>query len=176
MHSTLQNIIPAKVDTPEPFAGIFSQLGIAAITYAHPSVFTVEEGKGFEHLIPGGHTKNLFLKDKRARLWLITALSDTVIDLKGLHRRLDAGRLSFGNAELLLQTLTVAPGSVTPLALINDAQRAVTLVLDSRLMVCDTVNVHPLRNDRTTGMAPSGLLAFLQNLGYTPMILDFAAE
>lgn len=162
-----------KIDTPEPLASRFRALGIESVTFEHPPVFTVGEGVDFKQQIPGGHTKNLFLKDKKGALWLVTALQDTVIDLKWLPKRLNAARLSFGSPELLQEVLGVTPGSVTALALLNDLQRRVTPVLDARLMAHDTVNCHPLRNDRTTNLPAKGLLAFMADLGYSPLIVDF---
>jgi Ala-tRNA(Pro) deacylase len=158
------------IPTPDPLGALFAQLGIAAVTYAHPAVFTVAEGEGFKHRIPGGHTKNLFLKDKKDQLWLVTAAAYTAVDLKGLPELIGAGRLSFGSPERLLDALGVPPGSVTPLALLNDTQRRVRFVLDEKLTQCSTVNCHPLRNDMTTCLAPQDLLRFLQHLGYDPLV------
>lgn len=169
MHALLQ-----KTATPDPLATRFQALGIESVTYAHPPVFTVGEGKDFKHLIPGGHTKNLFLKDKKDELWLVTALQDTVIDLKWLPKRLNAARFSFGSAALLEEVLGVTPGSVTALALLNDSKRRVKPVLDAGLFDHDLVNCHPLKNDKTTGLKPSDLLAFMKDMGYDPVIVDFA--
>ena len=167
-----------KCESPAALAVPFDRLGLAHQTYAHPPVFTVQEGLDFKHVMPGGHTKNLFLKDKKGELWLVTALQDTVIDLKWLPKRLSAGRLSFGSAPLLLEVLGVTPGSVTPLALLNDAKRCakrcVRPVFDARLMACELVNCHPLRNDMTTALTPAALMAFARDLGYDPLIVDFA--
>lgn len=151
-------------------------LGIAAVTYAHPPVFRVGEDDGFIHLMPGGHTKNLFLKDKKGALWLVTALQDTVIDLKWLPGRIGSARFSFGSPDLLLEVLGVPPGSVTPFALMNDAQKRVRPVLDARMMACETVNFHPLRNDMTTGITPENLLVFMKDLGLDPLVVDFVKE
>jgi Ala-tRNA(Pro) deacylase len=177
MSGETRKIMTGQVEigsTPEPLANRLAQLGIAATTYAHPPVFTVEEGRDFKALIPGGHTKNLFLKDKKGQLWLVTALHDTVIDLKGLPQRLNAGRLSFGNPQLLKETLGVTPGSVTAFAVMNDTQQRVRPVLDQRLFDCKTVNCHPLINDMTTSLAPRDLLAFMKSCGHEPLIVDFA--
>lgn len=170
-----QTISPllSRIPTPEPFAAMFHALEIDSVTYAHPPVFTVEDGKDFEHLIPGGHSKNLFLKDKKSQLWLVTALFDTVINLKRLPNRINAAKLSFGNAGALLETLGVLPGSVTPLGLVNDRERRVRPVLDARLFACDTVNFHPLTNDKTTNIKPADLLRFIKDLGYDPLTVDF---
>jgi Ala-tRNA(Pro) deacylase len=149
--------------------------GVAHSTLEHPPVFRVEEGLEIKAALPGGHTKNLFLKDAKGQLWLISALGETAIDLKRLHTVIGSGRLSFGNAELMLETLGVTPGSVTAFGLINDAERRVRFVLDAALAKADPVNFHPLANDATTAVSQDGLRRFLAALGITPMIVDFEA-
>ena len=148
-------------------------LGIAHETVAHPPVFTVAESEalGKHELLPGGHTKNLFLKDKKGRLFLVVALNDARIDLKSLHKVLGAGRLSFGRPELLREVLGVEPGSVTPFALINDRQQRVTVVLDAAMMVHERLNFHPLENNATTNIARDDLLRFIRSCGHEPRIL-----
>lgn len=166
---------PRPIETPAPFAGAFARLGIPSESWAHPPVFTVEEGHDIDAHIPGGHTKNLFLKDKRDGFWLVTALHETRIDLKALARRLEVGSLSFGKPERLSAFLGVLPGSVTPLGLIHDAERRVRPLLDAALFAHTRVNVHPLTNDKTTGLPPEGLELFLRDLGFTPSRIDFLA-
>src|SRR5882724_10184287 len=122
---------------PDPSAlfAFLDQLGIAHRTVSHPALFTVEQSQSLRGTIPGGHTKNLFLKDKKGALFLVTALEDAEIELKSLHRRFGAtGRFSFGSADAMLETLGVAPGSVTPFGVINDTAHQVTVVLDEALM------------------------------------------
>jgi Ala-tRNA(Pro) deacylase len=162
-----------KIPTPDPVAARLAALGIESVTYAHPPVFRVGEDDAFIHHMPGGHTKNLFLKDKKGGLWLVTALQDTKIDLKWLSDYLRCPRFSFGSAEILLEVLSVTPGSVTPLALMNDTQKRVRPVLDVALMGHEVVNVHPLVNDKTTALKPGDLAFFLQDLGYAPVLVDF---
>src|SRR5918912_1352808 len=105
-------------------------LGIEARTYDHPPVFTVEESRQHTRHIPGAHCKNLFLKDKKGALWLVTCADERRVDLNALSKRLGAARFSFGRAELLREVLGVEPGSVTPLAIVNDTDQRVTHVLD----------------------------------------------
>ena len=162
------------IPTPDPLNAKFAELGIETVTYEHRPVFTVAEGEDFKKLIPGGHTKNLFLKDKKDKIWLVTALDETVIDLKKLPARINAARLSFGSAELMLRVLGVTPGSVTALGLLNDMQREVSPVLDHNLLNHAVINCHPLRNDRTTCLKPQDLVKFMKNLGYDPLIVDFS--
>ncbi len=155
-------------DLMERLAG----LGIATTTVRHPAVFTVEQSKALRGTVPGAHIKNLFLKDKKGRLWLVVAAEDRPVDLKDLRRRLGAATLSFGRSELLREVLGIEPGSVTPFAAINDAAGRVTVVIDAGLMTAAVMNAHPLTNTASTAIAPADLVAFLTDTGHPPLILD----
>ena len=148
----------------------FRELGIAWTTHAHAPVFTVGEAAALYAQQPGGHTKNLFLKDKKGGLWLVVARDDLSIDLNALSKQSGAPRFSFGSAELLIATLGIAPGSVTPFALMNDMKRVVTPVLDEGMLALDPLNFHPLRNDRTTAVTPGDLLKFVRAMANEPVI------
>ena len=157
--------------TPDELFAALDRLGIAHPTVSHPPLFTVEQSQGLRGTIPGGHTKNLFLKDKKGALYLVTAPEDAAIELKSLHRRLGAtGRFSFGSAELMQELLGVAPGSVTPFAVINDTAHRVTVVLDEAMMTHPVLNFHPLVNTGTTTISREGLVRFLEATGHTPRI------
>src|SRR5215472_16480808 len=140
---------------------LFDALGIEHATLDHPAVFRVGEGEEIKAALPGAHTKNLFLKDSRGQLWLISARQDTKIDLKRLPAVIGSGKLSFGSAALLEAALGVTPGSVTAFALVNDRARAVRFVLDARLAEAGQVNFHPLVNTATTTVGRDGFLGFL---------------
>jgi Ala-tRNA(Pro) deacylase len=150
-------------------------LGIEAATTHHPPVFTVEEAQEHTRHLPGGHCKNLFLKDKKDRLWLVTCLDEQRVDLNRLSKLLGAARFSFGKAELLGEALGVTPGSVTPLAIVNDRDQRVTHVLDAKLLAHELVNCHPLENDATTTLTSADLLRFVRSTGHEPIILDLDA-
>jgi Ala-tRNA(Pro) deacylase len=151
------------------------RIGVSHRTLDHPAVFTVGEGGDIKAAIPGAHTKNLFLKDAKGQLWLISAEGHAQIDLKRLHTVIGSARLSFGAPELMAETLGVTPGSVTAFGLINDADRRVRFVLDRTLAEADLVNFHPLANTATTTVTADGFRAFLSAIGVTPMVVDFAA-
>ncbi len=153
---------------------LLDRIGVAHHTLRHPAVFRVEEGRQIKAALPGGHTKNLFLKDAKGRLWLVSALGETAVDLKALPAAIGAGRLSFGSEALLRETLGVRAGSVTAFALIHDREHKVTLVLDAALMACELVNFHPLTNTATTAVSRDGFTVFLHALGVTPIVVDFA--
>jgi Ala-tRNA(Pro) deacylase len=158
--------------TPDQLFARLDALGIAHRTYSHPPVFTVAEAVALRGTLPGGHCKSLFLKDRRAGLWLVVALEERQIDLKRLAAALAAPRFSFGNPALLYEALGVRPGSVTPFALVNDISQRVTIVLDRAMLDHDLLNYHPLDNDRTTAIAPADLLRFIAGCGHQPRILD----
>jgi Ala-tRNA(Pro) deacylase len=157
--------------SPAELFAYLDNLGIAHATVTHPPVFTVEEGRDLRGTIPGGHTKNLFLRDKKGVPYLVVAGEAAAIELRALHRVLGAtGRFSFGSAELMHELLGVTPGSVTPFAVINDSARRVTVVLDAALMAHAVLNFHPLVNTGTTTISRDGLLKFLDATGHPPRI------
>ncbi len=149
--------------------------GIAHRTLDHPPVFRVEDGREIKAALPGGHSKNLFLKDAKDRLWLISALAESRIDLKAAPRAIGSARLSFGSEARLWAALGVRPGSVTPFALINDPGHAVSFVLDKALYEREPLNFHPLSNEATTAVSREGFERFLQALGRPLTLVDFAA-
>lgn len=147
------------------------RLGIATTTVEHPPLFTVEESQALRGEIPGGHTKNLFLKDKKDKVFLVVAEEEAAIDMKSLHKRIGSARLSFGRPELLTELLGVAPGSVTPFGAINDTEGRVSVILDAALMRHATLNFHPLENVATTNIRREDFLTFLRHTGHEPAIL-----
>jgi Ala-tRNA(Pro) deacylase len=159
--------------TPEDLFALLDRLGIKTTTVEHPPLFSVEESRHLRGEIPGAHTKNLFLSDRKDRLFLLSAEERAAIDLKQLHRKIGAsGRLSFGKAEAMRATLGVDPGSVTPFAAMNDAENRVSLVIDRALLARDPLNFHPLVNTRTTRIAATDLLRFLEAIGHAPQIIS----
>jgi Ala-tRNA(Pro) deacylase len=160
--------------TPDDLFALLDRLGVAHRTVDHPALFTVEQSRALRGAIPGGHTKNLFLKDKRDAVFLVVALEDAAIDLRTLHRRLDAGRFSFGSAALLREVWGVEPGAVTPFGAINDTAHRVSVVLDEAMMRHAMLNYHPLVNTMTTTISREGLVQFLQATGHEPRIVAVA--
>jgi Ala-tRNA(Pro) deacylase len=155
----------------------FDSHGIAHRTVEHEPIFTVEEGRHLKAAMPGGHSKNLFLKDKKDRLFLAVAHCDTPVDVVGYGRAAGArGRLSFGKPDLMTATLGVIPGAVTPFALINESAKAlVDVAVDRALAAYDAVWFHPLENHASTALSPQDLLKFIRACGFEPRLIDLAA-
>ena len=153
-----------------------SSLGIKTTTVEHEAVFTVAESAKLERDMPGAHTKNLFLKDAKGQLFLVVAECQTAVDLKTLHKKIGAQRLSFGKPDLLMEVLGVPPGSVTAFAVINDSKGRVSVVVDASLMRYDNINCHPLVNTATTTIARDDLLAFIRASGHEPRIADLTGR
>jgi Ala-tRNA(Pro) deacylase len=158
--------------TRDDLMACLAGLGISVNTVGHAPLFTVEQSRSLRGEIPGAHTKNLFLKDKKGALFLVTAEEDAAIDLKQIHHRIGAsGRVSFGNPTLLMDVLGVPAGAVTPFGAINDAEGRVTVVLDAALVANALINCHPLENTATTTIASADLRAFLVATGHEPRIV-----
>ncbi|MBV9460225.1 MAG: prolyl-tRNA synthetase associated domain-containing protein [Bradyrhizobium sp.] len=156
--------------TPDDLFAFLDRLGIAHQTATHAPLFTVEQSQALRGTIPGGHTKNLFLKDKKDAVYLVVVGEDAKVDLKTLHHRLGAGRFSFGSAELMRELLGVEPGAVTAFGVINDTAHRVNVVLDAGLMANAVINCHPLVNTMTTSIAREDLLRFFAATGHPPRI------
>jgi Ala-tRNA(Pro) deacylase len=159
----------------EELLAFLEELKIECTTTSHPPVFTVEQARQLRGKLPGAHTKSILLRDKNRKLWLVVVLATRRLDLRSLRHRLDARKsLSLASPELLMESLGVEPGSVSPLALVRDREaRRITLVMDEALREATHLNFHPLRNDRTTTLGPEGFQRFLEALDYVPVWLDF---
>ncbi|MFQ5567052.1 MAG: prolyl-tRNA synthetase associated domain-containing protein [Paracoccaceae bacterium] len=152
---------------------LFAEHGIAYAHHTHPPLFTVEESRALRGELPGGHVKNMFMKDKKGAIWLATCLEDRRIRIRDLEKEIGAKGLSFGKAELLWEVLGVLPGAVTPFGLINDTGHRVRVALDAQMLERDPLNFHPLHNEATTAIATEGFLKFLELTGHRPVLVDF---
>src|SRR5271170_6321909 len=163
--------------SPDDLLDYLASLSIAAETVDHPALHTIEDSQALRGDIPGGHTKNLFVKDRRNRLFLLVLGETTVVDLKRVHEKIGAqGRVSFGSAELLEQVWGVRPGAITPFGAINDQAGKVRVVLDETMMRHQRLNFHPLVNTRTTGLASADLVKFLRATGHEPLVVALGQE
>ena len=166
-----------ETNTPLTDTDLFARLdalGIETRTVEHEAAFTVEQAQHLRGVLDGAHVKNLFLRDKKKNIWLVTVMEERAVDLKALKGALEAkGNLSFGSPDLLMECLGVIPGAVTAFGPINDRDGRVSVVLDKAILDHETVSVHPLRNDRTTQIACQDLIRFLEEIGHPPRILDF---
>lgn len=163
--------------SPEDLLSYLDDLGVETTTVDHPPLFTVEDSQALRGDIPGGHTKNLFVKDKKGCLFLLVLGEETAVDLKRAHEKIGAqGRVSFGSAELLEEAWGVKPGAVTPFGAINDEAGKVRVVLDEGMMRHERLNFHPLVNTRTTGLASADLIKFLRATGHEPLVVALGRD
>lgn len=154
----------------------FATLAISAPVVAYPAHSTAEEGKALRGDLPGTFTKNLLLKDKKGRLFLIAFHEDRALDLKTLHTLIGAnGRLGFAPAERMEALLGVSPGALTPLGIINDTNGLVTVVIDAVLLDSEQINFHPLVQEESVGLAPADLLAFIRSCDREPLVVQFGS-
>lgn len=158
--------------TEADLTAMLADLAIRPVRHSHPPLFTVEDSRALRGDIPGGHTKNLFLKDKKGALYLVTTMEDRPIRMKALERLIGSARLSFGKPDLLREVLGVEPGAVTPLAIANDRAGRVDLVLDADLLKHEVINVHPLHNEATLGLRREDLVRFIRHTSHEPRILS----
>ncbi|MCB1418862.1 MAG: YbaK/EbsC family protein [Zhengella sp.] len=154
-----------------------AQMDIAVKTVEHEPLFTVAQSQALRGQIPGGHTKNLFLKDKKDNYFLLTVDEEAEIDLKQIHKAIGAAsRVSFGKAEAMESLLGVTPGAVTAFGVINDKAGAVRFFIDESLLSHEVINCHPLVNTATTSIAPADLIRFIEATGHRPNTLNLAAQ
>lgn len=144
--------------------------GIAYRLHTHVPLRTVEDAKSVEgeFMVPGENAlrlKNLYLRDKKKRNYLVTLQQDREIDLKSLGAELGADNLSFGSADRLLENLGIRPGAVSPLAMITGSEKGVTFYMDAQAQEADVIYMHPLVNDRTVAMTRDDVMAFFEKTG-----------
>ena len=162
--------------TPKQLFNALEQLKISHTTVSHEAAMTVDESRAVRGDVPGLHSKNLFLKDKKGNLWLVVADEQRSIDLKHLRKQLGVANLSFCKPELLHDVLGVTPGCVTPFAVINDPNGCATVVLDKVLLDCDRVSFHPLTNTQSTTITGGDLGLFLRAMKHDPVVIDFSSD
>jgi Ala-tRNA(Pro) deacylase len=160
--------------SPEQLFSVLAEIGVPYKLYEHEPVYTVAESSRIETDIPGLHCRNLFLRDKKKKMFLVVAANETKIDLKKLQNVIDSDRLSFASKDRLWEHLGVMPGSVCPYAVINDKQKAVKVILDKYMMSGDIVNYHPLQNNMTIGVTPNDLIKFFDYTSHKAHIVDLS--
>lgn len=135
--------------------------GITYQKYDHPAVFSVAEAAEKAPNIPGGHTKNLFLRNRKGdKHFLVVIDAYKQADLKKLGELLGE-KLGFASPERLMHYLGVTPGSVTLLGLINDTNSEVVVIIDSQLLEQHTIQCHPLTNTATLSIPQEDIKKFL---------------
>lgn len=176
MTQTAEN--KAEIDnlptSPESLMARLEELGIDYVLHHHEAVYTVEESQKLDHDIPGTHCRNLYLRDKKKKNYLVVLQNATDVEMKKLPPVIGSDRLSFGSADRLWQFLGVRPGSVCPFCIMNDTDQQVKILLDKSMMEADLVNYHPLLNTMTVTLKPDDLLKFIESTGHEAHIVDLS--
>lgn len=165
----------AEADSEARLYAFFTAHGIGWAHHVHPPLHTVADAQALRGRLPGAHIKNMFLREKRGALWLVSCLEDRQIRIRDLEREIGAKAASFAKPEVLWEALGVRPGAVTPFALINDPDRAVRFVVDRAVLSAEIVNAHPLHNRATAALAQACFRRFLSATGHAPLAVDFDA-
>lgn len=160
---------------PKTLLQLMDELNLKYRVYDHDPIFTVEEGLHLKDNIPGTHCRNLFLRDKKKKMFLVVAANETEIDLKKLPDLIDSGRLSFGSGDRLWENLGIRQGSVNPFCIVNDTDNNIRIILDAHMMAQPLVNYHPMDNAQTIGLSPDDLVTFIKSTNHEPEIVDLSA-
>ncbi|MFT5113429.1 MAG: Ala-tRNA(Pro) deacylase [Parasphingorhabdus sp.] len=159
--------------TPDRLLKWLSEQDISCPTINHPPLRTVEDSRAHREIAEGAYTKNLFVRNKKGRMWLLTMLESRQIHLKQFAKTLGAGNFSFASEERLMKHLGIIPGAVSPLALINDSACEVNFVLDEDILQHAVVHFHPLDNCMTTTLKKDDFLRFLTEVKHVPHVVTF---
>jgi len=169
-HELLCGSPPAS---PQDIFNALDALSIKHSTINHPPMRTVDDSRAHRNGVPGGYSKNLFLRNKKGAMVLLTLCEDRMVDLKAFGSTLAMGKPSFASHQRLMHYLGVIPGAVTPLAVINDKSKQVKVVLDAVLLQKDPLHFHPCDNSMTTTLSSADLLKFIREYHSEPMLIDF---
>lgn len=146
---------------------LLSKLQIPYQPLEHEAVFTIDEMRGLDFPAEAKIAKNLFLRDaKGSRHFLLSADSDTRIDLKLLAEKFSSTKLSFASDERLFKYLGLYKGSVSPFGLINDEENQVEFYMDKKLSHCKSLGVHPNDNTATVLLNCNNLVKLIESTGH----------
>lgn len=164
--------------TKDQLLARLKELQIDFVQYEHPAVMTAAEQEKYVGDKGGQVSVNLFLKDKKSRFYIVSSLVDTKVDLKVLSQRLGLGKggIRMAPEEALGEILQVPLGSVTPLALVNESARNVSLLLDKRFQALEHCFFHPLSNDMSIALKACDLDKFLKSIGREALYVDLEAN
>ena len=139
----------------------------------HPAVFTCEQAEQLVPPMPGTDTKNLLVRDKKGhRHFLVVVGYEKTVDLKALSPLLDVNGLSFASPERLMKYLGIEPGSVSLLAIINDIECAVDVIVDEKVWQADILKCHPLVNTSTLAIRRTDIEKILSVTGHRWRVLS----
>ncbi len=146
--------------------------------YEHEPIFTVEEGEHVKETVPGTHTKNLFLTNKKGTFFLVSVESTKRLAINAFRKMVGTSEMSFASPEDMMKVLWLTPWSVTLLGLIHAmeswyiASGELRVFLDKDLREAEQIGCHPCRNDATLMLSHKNLVKFLDAVAYKAEIID----
>ena len=141
----------------------------------HIAVFNMAEMREVQLPHPEAEAKNLFVRDdKKRNYYLITVRGDKRVDLKEFQSANGTRRLSFASDEDLMMILELIPGAVTPLGLLNDAERKVHFYLDEAFYdEPKLIGLHPNDNTATVWLETDDLIRIIREHGNPVTVVRF---
>lgn len=140
---------------------ILNTLNIKYKEVKHEAAYTVSDMDKININLDGIGCKNLFLKNKDNKFYLVVLPDKKRANIKEIEKIVDAKNLSFASPDTLEEILNLKPGSVTPLGIMNDKENKVTVILDKELQN-NHVLIHPLINTKTVSIYYDDLIRFIE--------------
>ncbi|MBE6767179.1 MAG: prolyl-tRNA synthetase associated domain-containing protein [Clostridia bacterium] len=153
---------------------LLDSLGIEYSRVDHDAADTIEACLEVEKVIGVGICKNLFVCNRqKTDYYMIMMSGEKPFRTADVSKKLGVSRLSFASSEDMERMLGVTPGSVTVMALKDDRDRRVQLVIDRDIINGEYIRCHPCINTSTLKMKTEDLLrVFLRHTKHTPRIID----
>lgn len=157
---------------PTAIMRLLKNANIDFMEHDHPPLFTVEESKEYDALMPGGDCKNMLLTDKKRRSYYLFILdANRRMEIKKMGELIGVKGLKFAKEETLQRFDTFA-GSVSPFIILEDSEQEITVYLDAALMNWDRLNFHPNINTKTLGIPKDDFIQFMKAHNHEPAILE----
>lgn len=157
---------------------LLDRLGISYTRVDHEHADTIAHCQEVETYLKAHICKNLFLCNRqKTDFYLLVMAGEKPFHTKDLSKQIGTSRLSFAPPEIMGELLDVTPGSATILALMNDKEHKVKLVLDSSVLKLEQFGCHPCANTSSLSIALADIREkLLPALEVSPLLVDLPEE
>lgn len=180
--TTLQQGRPADVSDRLPVEvacyDLLDQLNIPYERVDHDEAATIEICEEVDKVLGTVICKNLFLCNRqKTQFYLLLIEGEKVFKTKYLSAQLGCSRLSFASPEDMVRLLGVTPGSATVLALMNDTENQVQLVIDRPVTGQPYMGCHPCKNTSSLKIPMQDVLEkVLPAVHHSPIYVELPVE